>query len=437
MPRIRLSARARRRGIVAVLIALVITALLGVAAIALDGGLIQENRRKVQAAADTAALAAGGQMFANFPAIIASNYATADPGGAAAAAAQAAATANGYPNNGSTSKVTIHIPPQSGPFTGQIGYAEIIITYNQPRYFSAIWGSTRIPITARAVARGRWVGSGDGIIVLDPVAQDALNAGGNGTLTVTGGAKVIVDSNNPASAARATGGGNFTASEFDITGGANGIFNGTVVTGTPPIPDPLAYLPPPPQPPPGTMTKQNIPGGGTAYTLTPGSYNNLPNFTNGDTVTFEQASAGNNGIYYISGGFVSNGANLVMDPSTSGGLMFYNAPTGNSSSQSIGIQGNANGTINLSALTSGPYAGILMWQAREAPQTISITGNGNFTMTGTFYAANAQLSVNGNGTAVIGSQYISRTVTFGGGGTTTINYTDKGTARIRDIRLVE
>jgi hypothetical protein len=58
-------------------------------------------------------------------------------------------------------------------------------------------------------------------------------------------------------------------------------------------------------------------------------------------------------------------------------------------------------------------------------------------MTGTFYAANAQMSVTGNGAAAIGSQYISRTVTFGGGGTTTINYSDKGTARVRDIRLVE
>jgi hypothetical protein len=436
MPRIRLSARARRRGIVAVLLALVITGLLGVAAIALDGGLVQDNRRQVQAAADTAALAAGGQMFANYPAIVNSNYTTADPGGAAAAAAQAAATANGYPNNGSTSTVKIYIPPQSGPFSGQIGYAEIIITYYQPRYFSAIWGSVKIPITARAVARGRWAGSGDGIIVLDPVAQDAFNAGGTGALNVTGGAKVIVDSNN-ASAARDTGGGSATASQFNITGGANGAFNGTVVTGTPPIPDPLAYLPPPPEPPPGTMTKKNIPGGGTAYTLTPGTYTNLPNFTNGDTVTFEQASAGNNGIYYISGGFVSNGANLVMDPTTSGGMMIYNAPSGSSQSGGISIAGSANGTVNLSALTDGPYAGILLWQNRTSSQTISITGNGNFSMTGTFYAANAQMSVTGNGAAAIGSQYISRTVTFGGGGTTTINYSDKGTARVRDIRLVE
>ena len=436
MPRIRLSARARRRGIVAVLLALVITGLLGVAAIALDGGLVQDNRRQVQAAADTAALAAGGQMFANYPAIVNSNYTTADPGGAAAAAAQAAATANGYPNNGSTSTVKIYIPPQSGPFSGQIGYAEIIITYYQPRYFSAIWGSVKIPITARAVARGRWAGSGDGIIVLDTVAQDAFNAGGTGALNVTGGAKVIVDSNN-ASAARDTGGGSATASQFNITGGANGAFNGTVVTGTPPIPDPLAYLPPPPEPPPGTMTKKNIPGGGTNYFLTPGSYNNLPNFTNGDTVTFQQASAGGSGIYYFNGGFTSNGANLIMDSTTSGGLMIYNNANNGSNSQGISIAGNANGTVILSALTSGPYAGILFWQNRTDGQTMSVTGNGVFSLTGTFYLANAQLSVTGGGNATIGSQYISRTLYLGGGGNTLINYTDRGTGQIRVVTLVE
>jgi hypothetical protein len=68
---------------------------------------------------------------------------------------------------------------------------------------------------------------------------------------------------------------------------------------------------------------------------------------------------------------------------------------------------------------------------------VGLTGNGSFNLQGTFYAPNAQLNVTGNGAAVIGSQYISRTVAFGGGGATTINYSDSGTARIRQINLVE
>jgi hypothetical protein len=439
MPTLRKSPRARRCGLIAVLIALVMTGLLGVVAITLDGGMMQDNRRRVQAAADAAALAAGGQLFANYPAVIISNYTITDPGGYAAAAAKASAAANGYNNDGTNSTVTVNIPPKSGPFTGAPGHVEVIITFNQPRYFSTIWGDGALPIKARAVARGRWIGSNDGIIVLDPNVQNALNASGNGTLTVTGGAKVIVDSSDPASAARVTGGGLTTAAEFDITGGANGIFGGNVLTGVPPTPDPLAYLPPPPAPPAGNMTTTSLGNGNHMYTLSPGLFSNLPNFNQGDIIVLQQASANNNGgIFYISqGGFVSTGATIVMDPNTSGGVMIYNNPANNSNSQGISIQGNDLGTVNLSALDSGIYAGILFWQARTASQQLSVSGNGSFNLTGTFYAANANINITGNGDAVVGSQYISRTVTFSGGGNTVINYTDKGTAKMRDIRLVE
>src|SRR5262249_47365577 len=114
-----------------------------------------------------------------------------------------------------------------------------------------------------------------------------------------------------------------------------------------------------------------------------------------------------------------------------------NDPTNSSNAQGFSIAGSANGTVNLAALTDGPYAGMFFWQRRDAADTVSISGNGNFNITGTFYAANALMNVSGNGAAVIGSQYISRTVNFTGGGATIINYTDKGTARMRIIQLVE
>src|SRR5258708_5754861 len=94
--------------------------------------------------------------------------------------------AHGHTNDRPPPTVTVNIPPKSGPFTGKVGHVEVIITFNQPRYFSSIWGSNSLPVKARAVARGRWMASNNGIIVLDPTVQDALNAGGNGTLTVNG-----------------------------------------------------------------------------------------------------------------------------------------------------------------------------------------------------------------------------------------------------------
>src|SRR5262249_39083558 len=168
----------------------------------------------------------------------------------------------------------------------------------------------------------------------------------------------------------------------------------------------------PPVPPDGTMQTKSLGSGNKQYTLTPGRYTNLPRFNQGDVVILQQASANTaGGIYYIDGGgFNSSGASIQMDSSTSGGLMLYNNPSSTSNTQGISISGNSTGTVNLSALTSGPYAGILIWQNRTATQTISISGSGSFTLLGTFYTADALLKITGGGDATIGSQYISRTL---------------------------
>jgi Putative Flp pilus-assembly TadE/G-like len=435
MPRLIRILEKRRRAMVTVVVAVSLIALIGVAALALDAGLLMDNRRRCQAGVDAAALAAASQLFTSFTAITANSP---DPGGKAATAAQTVASSNGYANDGTTSIVTVNIPPKSGPFTGKLQYAEVIITYNQPRYFAAIWSSQTTPVVARAVARGFWGPTGNGIIILDPTTSDALNDTGGGSIAVTGGAAIVVDS-NAATAARVTNNGSVTAAQINVTGGTSGTFNGTVTTGVLPAPDPLAYLPAPSVPQSGTITKTHLKGGGDKYVLTPGTFTSLPNFTSGDVVILQQASANSaGGIYYLEGsGFTSNGASVTMDPNTSGGVMLYNAPTNGSNSQGISIAGSASGTVNLSGLTSGIYAGILLWQDRTSNVNMSVTGNGNFSLSGTFYAADANLTVAGNGSVTVGSQYISRTLTVNGNGSINVNYTDNGTARTRIVCLVE
>lgn len=425
---------ARRSGVVAILVAASLVLLIGIVAIAVDGGLLQDNKRRLQATADAAALAAADVLYRRYPTLSSTNP---DPGGDAAAAAQKAAADNGFAA-GTRVTVTVNIPPQSGPFTGKIGYAEVLLTYHQPRYFSTIWGSAATPVRARAVAKAFWGGTGNGVIVLDPSVAHALDANGTGAVTVTGGAAMVVNSSDPASAARASGGGGLTAPQFWITGGYEGTLNGTVTTGTPPIPDPLAYLPVPSVTENGKVTIKNLGMGNKQYTLSPGRHTSLPNFNAGDVVIFQQASAGGGGIYYIDGGgFTSTGATIYMDSDTSGGVMIYNAPKSGATSNGISISGNPDGKVHLSALTSGPYAGILFWQARSSAVPLGISGNGDFKLEGTFYTANANLKITGNGDAVIGSQYISRTLNLGGNGNITIDYTDQGTARKREVRLVE
>ncbi len=431
-----------RKGAVAVLVALLLAALLGVLAIALDGGLLMDSRRQVQSAADAAALAGASELYLHYLSLSTTNY---DPGKNADTRARAVATANGFPNDGTTASVSVNIPPTSGLFVGKTGYVEVIITYYQPRFFSTIWGSGSLPVQARSVAYGGWDSIGDGVIVLDPTAKNSLNGSGGSSLVVTGGANVIVDSNDPAAAADVTGGGAMTASAFKIVGGYSGTFNGTVSTGVLPIPDPLAYLPQPSVPQDGIMTTSSLGNGNHQFLLTPGRYSNLPTFNSGDVVILQQANdaAGNNirgasGLYYLDGGgFKSTGANITMDPTTSGGVMIFNAPTSTANAQQIQITGNSAGTVGLSPLTSGPYSGILFWQDRSATQPVSISGNGTFSLQGTLYGANALMTVSGNGNVIVGSQYISRKFNTTGSGTVNIDYSDNKTARKRVLRLVE
>src|SRR5262249_38143970 len=159
-------------------------------------------------------------------------------------------------------------------------------------------------------------------------------------------------------------------------------------------PDPLAYLPEPTQPPDGLMTKVPLGNGNFNYILSPGTYWALPNFNQGDVVTLQQASAGNGGIFYIAnGGFNSQGANIVMDPTTTGGIMFYNA--GTNTNDGFNIAGNPKGVVNIGPLTDGIYKGITFFQNRAATEAMNISGNGDFTIKGTLYLAGAQLQVTG------------------------------------------
>src|SRR5262249_37769978 len=204
------------------------TVLLSFVAISVDGGVLVDEKRHAQSTADAAAMAAASVMYENY-----AKFQGQDVDGSAAAAAYAYAAKNGYTNDGTNSAVVVNIPPKSGPYRGLDSYTEVLVTYNQQRFFSRIFGADPIPIRARAVSRGAWTVPNIGVIVLAYSGKATLSQQGNGYFTESG-ATVIVNSNNP-SAVVDTGNGILKAPEFDITGAYTSSGNGQLLTQ--PIPD--------------------------------------------------------------------------------------------------------------------------------------------------------------------------------------------------------
>jgi Flp pilus assembly protein TadG len=434
-----LTKRKPRRGTVAVLTAVCLTGLLGFAALSLDAALLLQDRRAAQAAADSAALAAAGNLFANWR----TNQGQ-DPAGAAANDALAAAAANGFSNDGVNSLVTVNIPPLSGDHIGQAGYVEVIVQQFQQRAFSAVWtgppaalvsvggaapthSSTAVSVQARAVARGMWVPHNVGILVLDPASSGSLTS--NGGSSVTTNAKIIVDSNSP-SATVVTGGGALTTPELDVTGvpgtstSGGGAINATIMDSQVPTPDPLAYLP---EPDPTNMSVQStktvkLQNQGS-LSLLPGVYQGGINVTGGNLTLAS-------GIYYMDGGgFSFSGTGSL----TADGVMIVNAPQKNS--DVIGITGT--GAINISPMTTGLYQGISFWQTRTSTNTLTVSGGGSGSITGTFYAQHGTLKVSGGGGSSVGSQYISWDVSLSGNGNFGITWSPDAVAPEKDLQLVE
>ncbi len=443
MPRTR-NRGSRRRGMVAPLVGLCLLPILGVMAFAMDGGMMMSERRHAQAVADASAHAAACSLYTND----ATNQGT-DSQGKARTAALAIALGNGYANDGTTSTVVINIPPKSGAFSGQAGYAEAVVSYNQPRYFAAIWGAGTTVIGARAVARGKTgdssggVASNASILLLDPSAAGALTATGSAKLNAYWG--IQVNSNNAAavninnsgyvSAAQGPSGtsppSGKTSAATSIVGGysipnwqtQSQAFGGTVLTNQASVADPLASLAAP--------TATGMPSGSTvppygSGSISPGVYNGL-SFGGGASVTM------NPGTYYIKGSFnVGNGVSL-----TGTGVTIYLDGTSGGSA-SIG----GGGVISLSAPSSGTYAGIVLYQDRANANAISINNGSNTTITGTVYAPAAAVNVaGGSSTAQYGSQFIAKTMNLSNNATINVKSTPTNVApsnvKTRLLGLVE
>lgn len=365
----------RRRGVVCILMAVVLVMLMSVAALSIDGGQLYQKRRNLQTAADSAAEAGAIELFSKYSV----NRGT-DLDSAARNSALSLASAHGYGVTGSGSTVTINIPPASGVFRGKAGYVEAIITERMPPSFSSVFGRRELIVTTRSVAGGTMIPSKAGLLLLEPKRKDALKLKSKtASLAVAG--DIIVNSSDLKKAVKVGKKSQITADHLLVTGGiekkSKQWIDAEVHTGVAPTPDPWASLPTPPK---GVNRsaddfKQQI-GGRTYYDLQPGNYKSLK-FDKNEVINMAP------GTYYIDGGgFDLKGSTEL----TAKGVVIFN--TGKK-----GMKFRTTGNITVTPPTSGPYAGISLFQDRTKKAKVEFK-RAHLNISGVVYAPSAQIKFN-------------------------------------------
>ena len=177
------NSRRAERGQIMVLTVLVLPVFLGAAAMAVDIGVMWAVEAKLRTVADAAALA-GAEALVQ---------------GKSTQCRQLprrprSRDANGYTAFGQTSTVTVNIPPAApSAFAGQSDCVQVVVQFNQPALFSAIWGVQTLPITVEAVAQTTMQPySTAAILLLSPSGTAMTLSGSTQVVTVNGG--IMVDS---------------------------------------------------------------------------------------------------------------------------------------------------------------------------------------------------------------------------------------------------
>ncbi|HEV2425032.1 MAG TPA: pilus assembly protein TadG-related protein [Terriglobia bacterium] len=366
---------------------LAMSVLMGATGLAVDMGYLRYTQRRMQTAADAAALTAAAEL----------NY------GDYVSAGLADAAANGFTNGANNVTVAVNSPPTEGAYAGQSNYAEVIVTDSVPTFFMKMLGINSEQVSARAV--GHYNSSTNCVYALSPNATNAIHI--NGTVSFTAQCGVVDDSNASPALLMDGASGSLSATSIAISGSytnnGSGLLSPTPTTSAPPQSDPLAYLSAPPV---GTCTYSSAQNFNSSASLTQGVY------CGGISV------GGNANVNFASGTYVINGGQLSFGGSstiTGSNVMFY--LTGGAS---LSISGGT--TVTLSAPTSGTYSGILFFQDRTDSSAASFQGGNSMNLTGGLYFPDAALEFKGNNSSSAYGIIVASTLLFDGNSTINDNY---------------
>jgi hypothetical protein len=408
--------RNREAGQTLVLFAVGLTVLMLAAGLSIDMGYLRYQKRRMQAAADAAAI--GGASELNY-----SDWST---------AGKQDASYDGFTDGDATGTlVAVNCPPNSGPNMGTGGeacnhqnYVEAIVSQPQPLFFmNIIPGIAKPTISARAVAFSiaSCVYTGGGGINTSQYAGMTFDASGcgvksGGPISLAAPSHTIlasyIGSTGPCTAQ------GVTCHAYDPNNPENGGVSPYPPQTVVPPSDPFSSVSAPPaQTGNCTSIPMNFPNGGTvpagAVCGNPGGQPVMLGsgnwtFSGGTTFQGPITIADNATVNFGQGTYTFNGltitgnnVNVNGDPS---GVTLYNATNSVTicaaptvPTNATGCPGNYNNdTINLTAPSSGTYAGILFYQDRGDSSPAIIVGSdslgvGNTFLEGALYFPDAQL----------------------------------------------
>ncbi len=221
------------------------------------------------------------------------------------------------------------------------------------------------------------------IIVLDPTASGALSASGSARIQIPG--VIYVDSSS-SSALSASGTAQIKAAAIDVHGNVQKSGSASLtpkpITGATILADPLGALALPIKVGMQNRGSERL-SGNSAATIQPGIYTQI-------AVSGNAKLTLSSGVYIMEGGGFSVSGNASVNGS---GVMIVNAgskyPSPGGSYGTIMLSGT--GTYNLSPMSTGMYAGMVLFQPHDNSSTLSIGGNASG-ITGVIYAPDAKLT---------------------------------------------
>ncbi len=401
---------ADRSGVIVVMFALMLPILIGFIGLGVEVGFWYKERRDMQAAADAAALAGAYELAEDR----ASNIGT---------VAQREAENNGWSSGSGT--ITTRSFPFNGTFpaspsaySADAETVQVALTRQVSLMFAGYFLGSGASITVNTKAVGKSIAGASTACVL--ALGSGLGAGAS-AITASGGASVtmsgctIATNSTNSAAIKLSGGGTITADCVYSSGGVSGTPTTTACSGAkenqPAVSDPYADIPVPSFSACSNPADKYSLTGSSSDTIDPGVYCSISSSSSG-TLTL------NAGTYNLDGGdFKVSGSGNVS--ATGGVTIVLGDSSGAGNCGNVSITGG--GEIDMTAPTSGTYAGILFFRhssCTSTGQAMAFTGNADSTVVGAIYSPSKALNVTG-GTSIAGSclQLIANEIAFSGSGT--------------------